>query len=182
MTTLGLPAAHPSIHHPITERIRVDADQQTVWNYVSNYENFDQWMSDIKEVRKLSGDESEWHLSGPLGIPVSWKATTSVTEAPRHLAWHSLEGSVDTKGFIKIEPDGSGSKITVHLEYSPPGGALGEVFASIFKNPQHMLERGLEDLSENLSMIRENASGKQETRREERTGQDGQTMLDSSSR
>jgi uncharacterized membrane protein len=149
--------------------IRVDADQQTSWAYVSNYQNFDKWMSDIVEIKPLGGDESEWHMSGPLGIPVSWKAVTSSMEPPKHLAWHSLEGLITTKGFIKVEPDGSGSKVTVHIEYAPPGGALGEAFATIFKNPQKMLENGLEDLSENLSMGREDAAGKKQTRLEEST-------------
>jgi uncharacterized membrane protein len=123
--------------------IYVEADQQTAWDYVSNYEHFDQWMSNVIEVNKLSGSDSEWCMSGLLGIPVFWVATTTAIEAPRHLTWHLLEGSVDSKGFIKVEPGGSGSRITVHLEYAPPGGALGEAFASIFKDPQHMLERGL---------------------------------------
>lgn len=30
--------------------IHVDADQQTAWNYLSNYENLDRWMSNIIEV------------------------------------------------------------------------------------------------------------------------------------
>jgi uncharacterized membrane protein len=131
--------------------VTVQADQQRVWEYVSNYMNFDKFMSHVKEIRMLSGDTSEWHLSGPLGIPVSWQAITSVKEPPRHLAWHSVKGSIDTKGFIKLEGEGAGTKITVHVEYTPPGGAAGEAFANIFKDPQKMLEEDLKKLGEILS-------------------------------
>ena len=110
--------------------VNVNAAPQTAWEYVSNYQNFDQFMPNIKKIELLSGDTSEWHLSGPLGIPVSWQAITTTKESPKHLAWHSTKGTIDTKGFIKIEPNGSGSKITVHMEYQPPLGAIGEAFGS----------------------------------------------------
>lgn len=144
--------------------VRVDADQQTVWNYVSNYQNFDKFMSNVKEIKMISETASEWHLSGPLGIPVSWKAVTSAKEPPKHLAWHSLEGSLETKGFIKVEPDGGGSRVTVHVEYNPPGGAIGEAFASLFKDPQKMLEHDLEKLGELMHGAPVEAAGKRETR------------------
>ncbi len=130
--------------------VNVNAAPQAAWDYVSNYQNFDQFMPNIKKVELLSGDTSEWHVSGPLGIPVSWQAITTTKEAPKHLAWHSTKGMIDTKGFIKIEPNGAGSKITVHMEYEPPLGALGETFASLFKDPQVMLEEGVGKLGELL--------------------------------
>jgi carbon monoxide dehydrogenase subunit G len=143
--------------------VNVSANQQTAWEYVSNYQNFDQFMPNISRIDMLGGDTSEWHVSGPLGIPVSWKAITSIKEAPSNLAWHSVEGSIDTKGFIKLEPHNTGSKITVHMEYTPPLGAVGEAFASLFKDPQKMLEDGLEKLGEILS----GGSDKDETRASE---------------
>jgi carbon monoxide dehydrogenase subunit G len=147
--------------------VNVNANQQTAWEYVSNYQNFDQFMPNITRIELLAGDTSEWHVSGPLGIPVSWKAITSVKESPSHLSWHSVEGSIDTKGFIKLEPYNSGSKITVHMEYTPPLGAVGEAFASLFKDPQKMLEDGLEKLGEILSGGSVNVKDKDETRASE---------------
>ena len=144
--------------------VTVKAAPQTAWEYVSNYQNFDQFMPNIKSIQLLTGDTSEWHLSGPLGIPVSWQAITSAKEAPKHLAWHSVKGSIDTKGFIKIEPVGSGSKITVHMEYQPPLGAIGEAFTSLFKNPQVMLEEGVEKLGELLQGGQVNVKDKEQTR------------------
>lgn len=131
--------------------VKVDASQQEAWEYVSNYQNFDQFMSNVREVRMKDGNISEWHLSGPLGIPVSWEAVTKTFEPPSTLAWQSLEGSIKTHGFITVRPEDSGSRITVHIEYTPPGGAIGEAFASLFKDPQKMLEHDLEKLGTLLS-------------------------------
>ncbi len=127
--------------------VEVKADQNKVWEFVSNYQNFSQFMPNIERIELLEGDISQWHLSGPLGIPVSWQAMTSIKQAPNHLAWHSLKGTIETKGFIKLEPSPAGSKITVHMEYIPPLGLIGEAFAKIFKDPQKMLEDGVAKLA-----------------------------------
>ncbi len=118
----------------------------------------------VKEVKMLDSKTSEWEMSGPLGIPVKWKAVTSVEQAPSHLAWHSLEGSLETKGFIKVEPVSEGSRVTVHVEYTPPLGAIGEAVASLMKDPQKMLEHDLEQLGELIQGAPVDAAGKRETR------------------
>jgi uncharacterized membrane protein len=128
--------------------VSVDSDTQTTWAYVSNYQNFDKFMSNVREIKMIDDKTSEWHLSGPLGIPVSWKAVTTTFDAPNKLAWQSLEGSLETNGYITVEPSGSGSKVTVNVRYNPPGGAIGEAFAKIFKDPQKMLENDLSKLGE----------------------------------
>ena len=124
----------------------VQANPSTTWAYVSNYQNFDKFMSNVKEVKMLDGNQSEWHLSGPLGIPVSWKAVTTETTAPSRLAWKSTEGALENDGFISIVPEGSGSRVTVHINYNPPLGAVGEFVATLFKDPQAMLEHDLTQL------------------------------------
>ncbi|HEU4742836.1 MAG TPA: SRPBCC family protein [Meiothermus sp.] len=126
----------------------VPADIGTVWTYISNYQNFDQFMSHVEKVTMLGDRTSEWRLRGPLGIPVTWKAVTTVMNPARELAWQSVEGSIKTQGHIQVEPEGDHTRIEVCIEYTPPGGAVGEAFASLFKNPQKMLEHDLENLRE----------------------------------
>jgi uncharacterized membrane protein len=127
----------------------VSAPPQTTWNFVSDYQNFDRFMSNVDQIKMLDSSTSEWHMAGPLGIPVSWKAVTTEFNAPQRLAWKSIEGSLETSGFISIVPDGNGSRVSVHVEYNPPLGAIGEAVATAFKDPQAMLEHDLLQL-ENL--------------------------------
>jgi uncharacterized membrane protein len=128
--------------------VNVSSDTQTTWAYISNYQNFDKFMSNVREIKMIDDKTSEWHLSGPLGIPVSWKAVTTTFDAPSKLAWQSLEGSLETNGYITVESSDSGSKVTVNVRYNPPGGAIGEAFTKLFKDPQKMLENDLEKLGE----------------------------------
>ena len=124
--------------------VTVSASPQATWDFVSNYQNFAHFMPNIKSIVMLEGKLSEWHLSGPLGIPVSWQAATTTSEAAKRLAWQSVEGTIDTNGYIELEPvETNSTKITVFIEYQPPLGAFGEAFALLFKNPQIMLEEGL---------------------------------------
>jgi ribosome-associated toxin RatA of RatAB toxin-antitoxin module len=129
----------------------VQANPSTTWAYVSNYQNFDKFMSNVNEVKMLDSQQSEWHMSGPLGIPVSWKAVTTETTAPSRLAWKSTEGALENDGFISITPDGTGSRVTVHINYNPPLGAIGEFVATLFKDPQAMLEHDLTQLDALIS-------------------------------
>jgi uncharacterized membrane protein len=128
--------------------VQVSSDTQTTWAYISNYQNFDKFMSNVREIKMIDDKTSEWHLSGPLGIPVSWKAVTTTFDAPSKLAWQSLEGTLETNGYITVEPVSSGSKVTVNVRYNPPGGAIGEAFTKLFKDPQTMLENDLSKLGE----------------------------------
>ena len=129
----------------------VQANPNTTWAYVSNYQNFDKFMSNVKEVKMLDSYQSEWHMSGPLGIPVSWKAMNTENTAPSRLAWKSTEGSLENDGFISVAPEGNGSRVTVHINYNPPLGAIGEFVASLFKDPQAMLEHDLTQLDALIS-------------------------------
>jgi hypothetical protein len=129
----------------------VQANPSTTWAYVSNYQNFDKFMSNVNEVKILDSQQSEWHMSGPLGIPVSWKAMTTESIAPSRLAWKSTEGSLENDGFIRVAPEGTGSRVTVHVNYNPPLGAVGEFVATLFKDPQAMLEHDLTQLDALIS-------------------------------
>ncbi len=129
----------------------VQADSNVTWAYVSNFQNFDKFMSNVTEIKMLDVNNSEWHMSGPLGIPVSWKAMTTEMNVPSRLAWKSVEGSLETDGFISVKPEGMGSKVTVHVNYNPPLGAIGEFFATLFKDPQAMLEHDLTQLDALIS-------------------------------
>lgn len=65
----------------------------------------------------------------------------------RELAWQSVGGEIGAYGLIQLEPDGEGTQVRVELEYAPPGGAVGEAFATLFKNPQRTLEEDLRTLA-----------------------------------
>ena len=140
--------------------IYVDVNPQNTWDCVSSYGNLSAWMSDIETVETLSGQYSAKSRS----TFASWKTITTVMNAPQYLAWESFEGDFRTTGFIHIQPDGTGSRITVNIECVVTVGMTGEVLKVTLNDPQKILEKNLEELSHRLSLISGDAMRQQKTR------------------
>lgn len=82
-----------------------------------------------------SETDSHWSVSAPPGDrQVEWGATI-INEKPNELiAWRSLDGSqIPNAGTVRFEPapGDEGTEVTVALEYEPPGGKLGALFAKL---------------------------------------------------
>jgi uncharacterized membrane protein len=117
----------------IQKTIHIDAPVDRVFEYLSRYENFPEFMRNVKRVEQLADGRSHWTVSGPAGIPVEWDACTTRLEPHSLIAWSSVEGSpVDHQGVMRIEPFGTGSRVHVRMSYSPPAGALGHAGAKLF--------------------------------------------------
>jgi len=113
--------------------IYINARPEQVFDLWSSYENFPRFMSHVQEVRDLGGGRSHWIVSGLAGIPVEWDANTTQSKRPEVLAWRSdSDATVQNEGTIRFEPEGSGTRVTVQLSYSPPGGVIGHMIASLF--------------------------------------------------
>ena len=113
--------------------ICVSAPVEQVFAFWSDYQNFPRFMSNVREVR-LDGDRSHWVVSGPAGVPVEWDAEVMRIEPNSLIQWHSTPRSaVKQEGEVRFEPmaDG-GTRVTVHMCYLPPAGALGHAVARIF--------------------------------------------------
>ena len=117
----------------VHKTICVSAPVEQVFAFWSDYENFPRFMSNVRAVR-LDGDRSHWVVSGPAGVPVEWDAEVMRIEPNSLIQWHSTPRSaVKQEGEVRFEPmaDG-GTRVTVHMCYLPPAGALGHAVARIF--------------------------------------------------
>jgi len=89
----------------------------------------------LRSVEKLTYTISHWRAKAPAGTVVEWDADI-FNEIPNKLiAWRSLEGSdVVSAGSVNFDPaaGGLGTRVTVHLQYSPPGGKVGAAIAKLF--------------------------------------------------
>jgi uncharacterized membrane protein len=125
--------------------IHLEASPDRVFDLWSNYENFPRFMSHVQEVRDLGGGRSHWVVSGPAGVPVEWNAEITDSRRPEVLAWRSEPGStVQHGGTIHFEPDGSGTRVSVHMFYTPPAGVVGHAVASLFNaDPKRQMDDDL---------------------------------------
>jgi uncharacterized membrane protein len=125
--------------------IHIGAPIESVFDAFSQYENFPQFMSHVKEVRDLGNGRSHWIVTGPAGMSAEWDAILTKSERPECLAWCSEAGSlVQNAGEIHFEQEEGGTRVSIHTWYRPPAGALGHMVASLFgRDPKHQMDDDL---------------------------------------
>jgi uncharacterized membrane protein len=90
-------------------------------------------MANIEEVKDLGNGRSHWVAKGPAGAKVEWDAITTRQVPNDTIAWESVAGSqVKTSGMVRFQDMGNEqSRVTVHMNYTPPAGVVGHAVASL---------------------------------------------------
>jgi uncharacterized membrane protein len=119
----------------VLESVTINQPIATLYRFWRNLENLPQFMRHLESVQKITDTISHWRAKGPAGVMVEWDAEL-YNEIPNKLiAWRSLEGAdVVSAGSVNFDEAGAGrgTRVTVHLQYSPPGGKLGAAVARLF--------------------------------------------------
>jgi uncharacterized membrane protein len=119
----------------VLESVTIEQPIELLYRFWRNLENLPQFMRHLVSVEKVTDTISHWVARGPAGSVVEWDAEI-FNEIPNKLiAWRSLEGSdVVSAGSVNFNPgpEGRGTRVTVHLQYSPPGGKVGAAIARLF--------------------------------------------------
>lgn len=129
----------------VQKTITIDAAVEEVFAFWSRFENFPRFMEHVVEVRTEDA-RSRWKVAGPAGMAIEWQAEITEQIEPRKIAWRSLPGSVvDHRGEVHFEPAGDGAtRISVHMAYRPPGGALGHAAAGfLLGDPKTLMDDDL---------------------------------------
>jgi len=119
---------------PVNKSIVVNAPAEEVYGYWRDFENLPRFMRYLESVTVTGEGRSHWVATAP-GGSVEWDAEVTEDRPNELIAWRSLEGSeVETSGSVRFEPavGGRGTVIHVQLDYNPPGGAVGALFAKLF--------------------------------------------------
>jgi uncharacterized membrane protein len=131
----------------VERSIEVNLSPAQVFSYWRNLENLPFFMPHIKSVKRTEDGISHWKVEGPAGIPLEWDAEIINERPGEMLAWQSLPGAqVQNAGTVRFAASrsGTGTLLTVVLQYQPPGGRLGAAVASIFgEAPEAQLEADL---------------------------------------
>lgn len=134
--------------------IIVGANVTQAYNVWRQFENFPQFMNNVKEVTKTEGDGkfSHWKVAGPLGTSVEFDAELTMDEPNKRIGWNSRDsGTVTTSGQVTFMELGTNqTQIHVVMNWVPPVGKVGEVVANLTNDPQSQLE---EDLGRFKEMI-----------------------------
>jgi uncharacterized membrane protein len=99
----------------------VDAPLERVFDTLTHYENFPQFMTNAREVKVREDGSSHWRVAGPGGISVEWEAVTTKLEQNRLLAWRTVPGAtVEHAGMIRFERVNGGTRLDIKMSYIRP--------------------------------------------------------------
>jgi uncharacterized membrane protein len=131
-----------------THYIEINAPAAQCYQWWRPLTHLPQIMDDVRTVEPKDGsaDVTHWVVDGPLGKTIEWDAKIIDEETDRKIAWKSLEESnnhVDTGGAVRFDPHGDSTGVEVSLHVNTPGGAIGDLGAKLFADPQKKIEKAL---------------------------------------
>jgi len=151
----------------VQKTLTVQAPVEQVFDAWSRYENFPQFMSWVREVRRSADGRSHWTIAGPAGAPVEWDTEQTAFQRNELIAWRTVPGSiVQHAGVVRFEPGPSGgTRVTVRMSYTPPAGAIGHGVAALLGfDPRRIMDQDLVRLKSLLEEGKTTAHGTTVTR------------------
>jgi uncharacterized membrane protein len=128
----------------ITKSITIKGPINRVFSLWADFEDFPNFMTDVKSVRKTSENTSHWVVQGPLGKEVEWDAQMTTLETNKRIAWNTIQGDVKTSGEVTFNPLGEDhTQAIVKMHFVLPAGKLGDAAIRILDNPDRKLEEDL---------------------------------------
>jgi uncharacterized membrane protein len=109
----------------VEKDIHIDAPVHSVYEQWTHFEQFPQYMHNVKSVTK-SGDKRYHWVAEIGGKTVEWDAEVTSMQPDRELAWRSVSGDKNS-GEIRFQPMGEGTHLFMTIVYDPPMGVLGEL-------------------------------------------------------
>lgn len=93
-------------------------------------ENLPRFLPHVVSIDETADGMSHWKVRGPLHREFEWDAEIIVDEPGKMMSWQTLPGAaVASAGSVWFEPEGTGTRVKVSLQYQPPAGALGAAVA-----------------------------------------------------
>jgi uncharacterized membrane protein len=144
----GFRASHKSARPIHVEcAFTINRPIEEVYSFWRNFENLSRFMRHLRSVRTTGEGRSHWEARAPLGMSIGWDAEILEERANDFILWCSLPGgSVDHRGSVEFRqaPFARGTEIIVSLDYRPPAGKAGALFARLFgENPEQQIREDL---------------------------------------
>ena len=123
-----------SIH--VERSFLINRPVEEVYSFWRNFENLPKFMRHLKSVKVTSEKESRWQARAPIAGSIEWDAEIVDEQPNAFIVWRSKEGAmVPNNGsviFEKASDYHGGTRLTVVMNYEPPAGKLGSIFATMF--------------------------------------------------
>lgn len=130
----------------VCEAVTIDRSAPELYREWRNLESLPERMKHLESVLELSDGTSHWAAHGPAGTVFEWDAEILQDIPGQLLSWRSLPGSdVVSAGSVNFdEVPGHGTRVTVRLQYDPPGGKIGAYVAWLMRqDPSRQIREDL---------------------------------------
>jgi uncharacterized membrane protein len=117
----------------VEESVTINRPISELYRFWRNLENLPRFMTHLESVERITDTLSRWRAKAPAGTTVEWNAEI-INEVPDQvIGWKSIEGSdVVSAGSVNFDDAGGrGTRVRVRLQYSPPGGKIGDAVARL---------------------------------------------------
>jgi uncharacterized membrane protein len=109
---------------------------EEVYKFWRNFENLPKFMRHLKSVQVVNEKETRWQARAPIAGSIEWDAEIVDEQENAFIVWRSKDRAlVPNDGSVRFEKASEyhgGTQITVVMNYDPPGGKLGSIFATLF--------------------------------------------------
>lgn len=128
----------------VEDNIVVKAPIQEVYTTWNDFTRFPEFMSNIEEVRPLSGNRYHW-VARIFGIREEWDAEVTERDPERRISWRSTTGAQNagTVSFSRLGPDKT--EVRVRFEYMPPAGMFGKSITQLAKPVKKVAKEDLKN-------------------------------------
>ena len=120
---------------PITNSVEINRSPEEVFRYLDDLSRHDEWQSQIEKIEVLTDPPTRVgsRAKETRRVPgMSREFTYELTEhdPPRKAAFRVINGPVRPFGAVTVEPSGSGSRVTLTLDFAGHG-LLGKLLAPL---------------------------------------------------
>src|SRR5579859_417897 len=132
------------------ESTEVPAPVAEVYRRWTDFTRFPEFMENVQEVRSLGGGRYHW-VARILGSKQEWDAEVTDQQENHRISWRSLSGAPNN-GTVMLQPmPNNRTRVQLRLEYTPPGGAVGQRIEKLTQVTRREVKEDLENFRRLIS-------------------------------
>jgi uncharacterized membrane protein len=98
--------------------LTVDVSARQVFEFWSNFANFQEFISIIDRIDVIDDRTSRWIIRAPLGHEITFTSTIVELEADKHLVWESVHHNGTARGELTLTEADGRTRVELDFEYS----------------------------------------------------------------
>jgi len=151
----------------------INATAADLYEFWKNPGNYPKVFAHVKQITPEPNGIFLWHVSGPAGIPLSWRGRIARLVPEKRIEWWSLPDSIiENHGVIHLEAQKDGrTRVHIDMSYNPPAGLIGHAVAALLGlDPKSALDQDMVQLKSLLEQGKTRVGGHEVTKSELKSG------------